>query len=296
VFKTESGDVLQLSAKQQLLNHPKQEQKQEQHHLIDSEDDVHVVSSDIGQSTGEYSLGGSSAGTVPTLARSASYSAHSSRIAGVPAAPHLLRSATFHIANGGGKEVEADASNLQDEPQELEDNDDDASGALADSAITGSVKSEVQTRWGGSEQTLQADCWVDFLINHVPACSKLQPLALAKVLRSARAFVLDVGGTLVKENETRSGDAIWVVLDGMLQVSRTAVKFASAQQQLVQRVARKKSCIDPAPLPPDTARVLHTGITVRELAIHSIRESSTLPPPLFFFSTTSPPSWRGQQQ
>jgi hypothetical protein len=37
-----------------------------------------------------------------------------------------------------------------------------------------------------------------------------------------------------------SGDRIWIVLEGMLQVTRTAVKFSSAQQQLVERVVRRK--------------------------------------------------------
>jgi hypothetical protein len=90
----------------------------------------------------------------------------------------------------------------------------------------------------------------------------LQVAALVKVLRSARVVVLDVAEPLIKEHITPSGCApytlhtriwlfmstglseagnhIWIVLEGMLQVARTAKRFATAQQQLVQRVARKK--------------------------------------------------------
>lgn len=39
---------------------------------------------------------------------------------------------------------------------------------------------------------------------------------------------------------SETGNHIWIVLEGMLQVARTAKRFATAQQQLVQRVARKK--------------------------------------------------------
>jgi hypothetical protein len=41
-------------------------------------------------------------------------------------------------------------------------------------------------------------------------------------------------------NRVPPGCRIWIVLHGMLQVTRTAVKFASAQEQLVQRVVRRK--------------------------------------------------------
>jgi hypothetical protein len=258
VFKTKSGDVLQLRAKPQ--------REQEQHQLSDGEDDVHGAAPPSRRAAGQHDIGGGSTSGVsaaPALARSASYQAQSSGSLGPR---RLERSATFHPANaeGGG------ADDVREElglgglggGDEQARGDDDASGARVELAVTASVKP-----WEDSQQSVDADSWVDFLMSHVPACAELQPTALAKVLKSARAFVLDAGGTLVKENETPSGQAIWIVLDGMLQVTRTAVKFASAQQQLVQRVVRKKACIDPSPMPRDAARVFHTGITVPALAL-----------------------------
>jgi hypothetical protein len=267
VFKTKSGGVLQLSAKQQ--------RKQEQHQLSDSEDDAHGPRPPSCSSAGEHNVGGSGGGSsisavgaataAPALARSASYQAQGSGSFGPP---RLERSATFHAANvegggsGGGDVREESGLGELGGGGEQARGDDDASGARVEMAETASVKP-----WEDSQQSVDTDSWVDFLMSHVPACAELQPPAVAKVLKGARAFVLDAGGTLVKENETPSGHAIWIVLDGMLQVSRTAVRFASAQQQLVQRVVRKKACIDPAPMPRDAARVFHTGITVLAMAL-----------------------------
>ncbi len=139
----------------------------------------------------------------------------------------------------------------------------DASDGAAEQAAHDVATKEMVAPSQTSQNEVHADDWVDFLISHVPACAHLQPPSLAKVLKGSRAFVLDPGVVLVRENETVSGKCIWIVLDGMLQVTRTAMKFLSVQQQLVQRVVRKKACIDPAPIPADTARVFHTGVTVR---------------------------------
>lgn len=267
VFKTNSGNVLHLAAQHQ------NRLKHNQHENVDDEDELFDLPSTTGPSARDVPTLGSSIRAAPAMVRSASFHPQNpERLLGANAA-RLERSATVqHMADPNESDQHGlftRASDFTDE--ELLGRDggserDDAHDGDASDAGAGTrdvATNDATAAQESGRMDVDADDSIEFLMSHVPAFAQLQPHVVDKVLQSARAFVLDAGSVLVKENETASGNSIWIVLKGMLQVTRTAVKFASAQQQLVQRVIRKKACIDPAPLPPDAARLFHTGITVR---------------------------------
>jgi hypothetical protein len=266
MFKTNSGNVLHLSAKHL------QQRKQDQHEIDDDEEEDHILVSPSRLQARAMHLP-SSAGAA--LTRSASFHPNSSERMST-AMPRLDRSATFNVTalqHTGDDDVSAErARDFRDGDGTgradfgLENHDEDAIDKEPEQAACEAAPMAMKSQQETARSDADVCNCVDFLMSHVPACAQLQPQALTKVLKSARVFALDSGSLLVRENETASGNCIWIVLEGMLQVTRTAVRFASAQQQLVQRVLRKKACIDPAPMPPDTARVFHTGITVRMIS------------------------------